>query len=143
MKKDPITHEIIGCAMEIHRQLGAGFQEVIYQRCLEIELGVKGLPFGREVEQPIYYKGNKVGTRRADFIVDNRIVVELKALVALEPVHLAQAKNYVRAYDLETGLLINFGGRSLEWNRIFNPNRAPSRRARSGGGSTAKRRATV
>ncbi len=123
MKKDPITHEIIGCAMEIHRQLGAGFQEVIYQRCLEIELGVKGLPFGREVEQPIYYKGNKVGTRRADFIVDNRIVVELKAVLALENAHIVQAKNYLHAYDLDLGLLINFGGDSLEVKRIFRPRR--------------------
>ena len=123
MKQDPITHEIIGCAMEIHRQLGAGFQEVIYQRCLEIELGVKGLPFGREVEQPIYYKGNKVGTRRADFIVDNRIVVELKAVLALENAHIVQAKNYLHAYDLDLGLLINFGGDSLEVKRIFRPRR--------------------
>ena len=123
MKKDPITHEIIGCAMEIHRQLGAGFQEVIYQRCLEIELGTKGLPFGREVEQPIYYKGNKVGTRRADFIVDKRIVVELKAVLALENAHIVQAKNYLHAYDLDLGLLINFGGDSLEVKRIFRPRR--------------------
>ena len=123
MKQDPITHEIIGCAMEIHRQLGAGFQEVIYQRCLEIELGVKGLPFGREVEQPIYYKGNKVGTRRADFIVDKRIVVELKAVLALENAHIVQAKNYLHAYDLDLGLLINFGGDSLEVKRIFRPRR--------------------
>ena len=123
MKQDPITHEIIGCAMEIHRQLGAGFQEVIYQRCLEIELGTKGLPFGREVEQPIYYKGNKVGTRRADFIVDNRIVVELKAVLALENAHIVQAKNYLHAYDLDLGLLINFGGKSLEVRRIFRPRR--------------------
>ena len=123
MKQDPITHEIIGCAMEIHRQLGAGFQEVIYQRCLEIELGTKGLPFGREVEQPIYYKGNKVGTRRADFIVDKRIVVELKAVLALENAHIVQAKNYLHAYDLDLGLLINFGGKSLEVRRIFKPRR--------------------
>ena len=123
MKQDPITHEIIGCAMEIHRQLGAGFQEVIYQRCLEIELGVKGLQFGREVEQPIYYKGNKVGTRRADFIVDKRIVVELKAVLALENAHIVQAKNYLHAYDLDLGLLINFGGKSLEVRRIFRPRR--------------------
>ena len=123
MKNDPITHEIIGCAMEIHRQLGAGFQEVIYQRCLEIELKTKGLPFGREVEQPIYYKGNKVGTRRADFIVDKRIVVELKAVLALENAHIVQAKNYLHAYDLDLGLLINFGGDSLEVRRIFRPRR--------------------
>ena len=143
MTQDPITHAIIGCAMEVHKQLGAGFQEVIYQRCLAIELEATGLRFGREIEQPIYYKNAKVGTRRADFIVEGRIVVELKALVALEPVHLAQAKNYVRAYELETGLLINFGGRSLEWNRIFNPTWAPSRRTLSGGGSAAKRRSVV
>ena len=123
MKKDPITHEIIGRAMEVHRQLGAGFQEVIYQRCLEIELETKGLQFGREVEQPIYYKGIKVGTRRADFIVDKRIVVELKAVLALEDAHIVQVKNYLHAYNLDLGLLINFGGKSLEVRRIFKPRR--------------------
>ena len=91
--QDDLTYQIIGCAMRVHNTLGNGFQEVIYQRCLAIEMGKAGLDFGREVEQPIYYNGIQVGTRRADFVVASRVAVELKALTALEDVHLAQAKN--------------------------------------------------
>lgn len=120
MIKDELTYQIIGCAMKVHNTLGNGFQEVIYQRCLAIELSRAGIDFDREVEQTIYYDGIQVGTRRADFVVANRVVVELKAVIALEDVHLAQAKNYVVAYDFETGLLINFGAKSLEYKRIFN-----------------------
>lgn len=119
MISDDLTYKIIGCAMKVHNTLGNGFQEVIYQRCLAIELERAGIDFGREVEQPIFYDGIEVGTRRADFIVANRVVVELKALTALEDVHLAQAKNYVVAYDFEVGLLLNFGAKSLEYKRIF------------------------
>ena len=126
MVKDQLTFRIIGCAMKVHNTLGNGFQEVIYQRCLEIEFKREGLHFGREVEQTIYYDGNAVGTRRADFIVADRVVVELKALTALEDVHIAQARNYVVAYDRETGLLINFGARSLEYRRIFNNRKRPA-----------------
>lgn len=118
---DALTYRIIGCAMEVHRTLGPGFQEVIYQRCLEIELQRSGISFEREKEQNIFYKGDCVGTRRADFIADNKVVVELKALAQLEDVHIAQAKNYTVAYDFPIGLLINFGGKSLEYKRMFNP----------------------
>lgn len=121
MVKDELTYNIIGCAMKVHNKLGNGFQEVIYQRCLAIELERAGIVFGREVEQVIYYDEIEVGTRRADFIVENKVVVELKALIALEDVHLAQAKNYVVAYDFTKGLLINFGAKSLEYKLIFNP----------------------
>ena len=107
--------------MKIHRTLGNGFQEVIYQRCMEIELKKSGLSFGREVEQVIYYEGIEVGTRRADFIVENQVVVELKAVISLEDVHLAQAKNYLVAYNFPVGLLINFGGLKLEYKKVFNP----------------------
>lgn len=107
--------------MKVHNKLGNGFQEVIYQRCLAIELEREGLVFGREVEQVIHYDDIEVGTRRADFIVENKVVVELKALIALEDVHIAQAKNYVVAYDFAKGLLINFGAKSLEYKLIFNP----------------------
>ena len=120
MIDEKLTYQIIGCAMEVHNTLGNGFQEVIYQRCLALEFEGAGISFGREIEQPIFYRGVEVGTRRADFIVANQVVVELKALTALEPVHIAQAKNYVVAYDFETGLLINFGAKSLEYKRIFN-----------------------
>jgi GxxExxY protein len=121
MELDEITYQINGCAMKVHNTLGNGFQEVIYQRCLGIELEKAGLKFGREIEQQIYYHGLEVGTRRADFIVENKIVVELKALINLEDVHLAQAKNYVIAYDFPIGLLINFGANSLQFKKIFNP----------------------
>ncbi len=119
MIKDKLTYQVIGCAMKVRRTLGGGFQEVIYQRALAIELDRAGIEFGREVEQPIFYEGVEIGTRRADFIVGSR-VVELKALIALEKVHIVQAKNYVVAYDLDIGLLINFGAESLEYRRLFN-----------------------
>ena len=107
--------------MKVHNKMGpGGFQEVIYQRCLAIELERAGLSFAREQEQPVFYDSIHVGTRRADFVVENQVVVELKALVQLEDVHLAQAKNYTVAYDLPLGLLINFGGKSLEYKLMFN-----------------------
>ena len=121
MIKDELTYKIIGCAMKVHNTMGPGFQEVIYQRCLAIEMGRSALSFVREQEHTIYYEEIEVGTRRADFVVENRVVLELKALAALEDVHLAQAKNYVVAYDFPLGLLINFGGKSLEYKLIFNP----------------------
>ncbi|NJP10192.1 MAG: GxxExxY protein [Leptolyngbyaceae cyanobacterium RU_5_1] len=116
-----LTYKIIGCAMKVHRTMGPGFQEVIYQRCLAIELERADLSFQREQEQPVYYDSIQVGTRRADFIVENQIVVELKAVVQLEDAHLAQAKNYTVAYGFPLGLLINFGGKSLEYKLMFNP----------------------
>ena len=119
--KEEITYKIIGCAMKVHNTLGNGFQEVIYQRCLAIELERAGLNFGREIEQTIFYEGIDVGTRRADFVVEEKIIVELKAIINLEDVHLAQAKNYVVAYDSATGLLINFGSTSLQYKKVFNP----------------------
>lgn len=120
MELDEITYKIIGCCMKIHRTLGNGFQEVIYQRCLDIELGKTGLSFEREKEQLIFYEGIQVGTRRADFTVEGKVIVELKAVIRLENVHLAQAKNYVVAYNFPIGLLINFGATSLEYKKIFN-----------------------
>jgi GxxExxY protein len=121
MEKDELTYKIIGCAMKVHNTLGNGFQEVIYQRCLAIEMEKESIGFDRELEQTIYDDGREVGTRRADFVVENKVIVELKATIALEDVHLAQAKNYVVAYDFTKGLLINFGAKSLEYKLIFNP----------------------
>ena len=121
MVKDELTYKIIGCAMKVHNVLGNGFQEVIYQRCLAIELKRAGLAFEREKEHTIYYEDFEVGKRRADFVVENKVIVELKAVIRLEDVHLAQAKNYVVAYDFPLGLLINFGSNSLEYKLIFNP----------------------
>jgi GxxExxY protein len=125
MEKDKLTYSIIGCAMKVHNTLGPGFQEVIYQRCLAIELQKAGLEFVREQEHKIYYDGIDVGTRRADFVIEQKIVVEIKALVNLEDVHLAQAKNYVVAYDFPNGLLINFGSQSLQYKLLFNPKYHP------------------
>ncbi len=127
--KDKLTYSIIGCAMEVHNTLGSGFQEVIYQRCLAIELQIAGISFELEVEQPIFYKGNGVGTRRADFIVEDKLVVELKATVELDDGHLAQAKNYLTAYDFDLGLLINFGAKSLEYKRIFRTEKRAAKRS--------------
>ncbi|MFN4285619.1 MAG: GxxExxY protein [Lacibacter sp.] len=125
MELNDITYKIIGAAMKVHNTLGNGFQEVIYQRCLAIELERAGLRFVREQEHNIYYEGIQVGTRRADFVVENKVIVELKALVTLEDVHLAQAKNYVVAYDFEVGLLINFGSTSLQYKKVFHPVKHP------------------
>jgi GxxExxY protein len=120
MKYEELTYKIIGCAMEVHKHLGNGFQEMIYQRALAIEMQLQGIEFSREHEIPLQYKGYDVGTRRVDFFVENKIMVEIKALINLEDVHLAQAMNYVEAYNLEIGLLINFGAKSLQHKRVHN-----------------------
>lgn len=122
-EQDKITHNIIGCAMEVHNTLGYGFQEVIYQRCLTIDLNDNGIEHQREDELPIFYKGQKVGLRRADFLVMREIMIELKAVIALEDVYLAQAFNYLKAYNLSAGLIINFGAKSLQFKRLFNKSR--------------------
>ena len=122
IENDKLTYEIIGCAMKVHNTLGNGFQERIYQRCLAIELQKSNLSFEQEVNQKIFYEGFDVGTRRADFIVENRVIIELKAVINLEDVHLAQTKNYLTAYGFEKGLLINFGSTSLQYKLIFNSN---------------------
>lgn len=119
-KHSALTARVIGCAMEVHRQLGNGFQEVIYQRALAIEMRLQGVSFVREKEMEIFYKGEDIGTRRVDFLVEGVVSVELKALVELEAVHLAQAINYLEAYNLEVGLLINFGNTSLQYKRVAN-----------------------
>jgi len=120
MKYGDITQKIIGASMEVHKILGNGFQEVIYQRALEIELTTMGLSFQREYEMDIFYKDQKIGGRRVDFFVEGCIMVELKALIHLEDVHLAQAMNYLEAYHVEIGLLINFGAKSLQFKRVHN-----------------------
>lgn len=116
-----MTYQIIGCAIKVHNKLGSGFQEVIYPRCLAIELERVGLDYAREKEHLIYYDGIEVGKRRADFVVEKQVIVELKALLKLEDAHIVQAKNYTVMYGFSIGLLINFGGKSLEYKRIFNP----------------------
>ncbi len=120
MLYEELTKKIIGCAMEVHKRLGNGFQELIYQRALEIEMQIAGLEFVREMEMSIFYRNYEIGKRRVDFFVEDKIMVELKALIRLEDVHLAQAMNYVEAYKMEIGLLINFGAKSLEFKRVHN-----------------------
>lgn len=119
-KYSELTGKIIGCAMKVHSALGNGFQEVIYQRALEIEMADALVSFIREYEMPIFYKKQQIGTRRVDFLVEGIVSVELKAITTLEDVHLAQAINYLEAYDLEVGLLINFGAKSLQYKRLIN-----------------------
>jgi GxxExxY protein len=126
-KYSELTGRIIGCAMNVHNELGnaclparQGFQEVIYQRSMDYEMELQLILFAREFEMPIFYKGKQVGTRRVDFLVENKICVELKAVTRIEPVHLAQAINYLEAFNLEIGLLINFGNTKLEFHRLQN-----------------------
>ena len=121
-KYSELTGKIIGCAMEVHKQLGNGFQEVIYQRALAIEMHLQGLAFSRKHEMEIFYKGENIGKRRADFLAEEVVAVELKAVIQLEDAHLAQAINYLEAYNLEVGLLINFGAKSLQYKRVANTN---------------------
>ena len=125
-KYQDLTREIIGAAMEVHRHLGNGFQEVIYQRALAIELGMRDIEFVREMEMPLNYKDFDIGTRRVDFFIDEKIMLEIKAVVQLEDVHLAQAINYLEAYGMEIGLLINFGNTSLQFKRVMKPNHSLS-----------------
>ena len=121
MKHEDLTRKIIGCAMEVHKQLGNGFQEVIYQRAMAIEMQIQGLEYSREHEMQIQYKSHEIGTRRVDFLVESEVLVELKALIKMEDVHLAQGLNYLVAYKLDKGLLINFGAQSLEVKRLRHP----------------------
>jgi len=115
-----LTGRIIKCAIEVHKYLGNGFQEVIYQRALAIEFALQNVVFEREFEMPLFYKGEQIGTRRVDFFVDGKVMVEIKAIIQLEDVHLAQAINYLEAYQMEVGLLINFGSKSLDFKRVMN-----------------------
>jgi len=116
---DPLTHNIIGCAMTVHSALGTGFMEVVYQRSLAIEMAKKGISFERERKMPIHYDGQEVGARRVDFLVERRVLVELKAVSMLDEIHLAQAINYTKIFNLEVGLLLNFGATKLEYKRLF------------------------
>lgn len=120
MKHEDLTRRIIAAAMKVHSTLGNGFQEVIYQRALEIEFPYHNLAFEREKEMSIFYRGHEIGTRRVDFFVEKLIMVELKAVIQLEDVHLAQAMNYLEGYNMEIGLLINFGAKSLQFKRVHN-----------------------
>jgi GxxExxY protein len=119
-KHSDVTAKIIGCAIKVHSALGNGFQEVIYQRALAMEMRKAGLEFNREMEMPIYYDCENIGTRRVDFFVADKVMVEIKAITVLEKVHLAQILNYLQAYKMEIGLLVNFGEASLKFHRVIN-----------------------
>ena len=118
LKHQELTHRIIGCAMKVHRGIGYGFQEVIYQRALRSEMARAGLSFERECDMPVFYEREQVGTRRVDFFVEGVVLVELKAVSVLDDLHLVQLRNYLQVFGLEVGLLLNFGARSLEFKRL-------------------------
>jgi GxxExxY protein len=126
-KYSAITAKIIGSAMEVHKHLGNGFQEVIYQRALEEELNMQKISFAREFGMNVFYKEKIVGTRRVDFLVEDVISVEIKAVIKLDDAHLQQAINYLEVYNLEIGMLINFGAKSLEYRRLINPKYNPGK----------------
>lgn len=119
-KYGDITEKIIGAAFRVHGTLGNGFQEVIYQRAMELEFKLASLVYAREFEMPIYYLDQHIGTRRVDFLIAEKISVELKSVIKLEDVHLAQAINYLEVYNLEIGLLLNFGSKRMEFHRFTN-----------------------
>lgn len=119
-KYSEITSRIIGCAMTVHSKLGSGFPEVIYQRAVAIEMDKESLENKSEVTMPVFYDGIKIGARRVDSFVENKVLVEYKATSELNNNHLAQAINYLEAFNIEIGLLINFGAKSLEFNRVIN-----------------------
>ena len=130
MQFEALTYKIIGCAMNVLSMLGCGFQEVIYQRALAIEFRMQELPYSREMEMPVFYKGIEIGTRRVDFFVAEFIMVELKAISMLQENQLAQAMNYCEAFNLPIGLLLNFGSKSLEYKRIYNLNHPENKKKR-------------
>ena len=124
-KYSDITEKILRAAMNVHSAFGNGFQEVIYQRAIEVEFKSMNIEYAREVSMPVFYRDVQVGERRVDFLVEKKISVELKAQTQLSNINLAQG-NYLEAYNLEVGLLINFGGNSLEWKRLFNNKYKPA-----------------
>jgi GxxExxY protein len=117
---DDVIKVIIGCAIEVHRQLGPGFLEVTYQRALAMELGATGADFSREVDVPIYYKGEHIDTRRVDFVVEN-CIVEIKARKELLDADVIQALIYLKASAYPLGLLINFGEKRVKARRLVGP----------------------
>jgi len=129
--KDDLTYRIIGCAMKVHSVLGPGFQEIIYQRAMAIEMRKQGLSYAQEMSMQIHYDDIQIGTRRVDFFVEDRIMLELKARANLDDNHLNQAMNYCQAYKLPVGLLINFGSKSLEYKRVYNIHHPDNKKPRS------------
>jgi GxxExxY protein len=126
-EKDPQTYAIIGAAMEVHRHLGHGFLEAVYQEAFRVELGLRGIPFHGEVKLPIMFKGHQLATSyRADLVCCEQILVELKALRSVGGAEEAQILNYLKANGLSRALLLNFGAPSLEFRRLIWSSRQPS-----------------
>jgi len=119
-KYSELTSKIIGCAITVHKILGSGYQEVVYQRALAIEMRLAGINFSREFDMPIYYREEEIATRRVDFLVEGVISVELKAITRLEALSFTQGINYLECHNLEIGLLINFGESKLNFKRLQN-----------------------
>ena len=118
-RHNALTREVIGCAMRVYGALGSGFPENIYHRSLALELARTGLAFEQEIHLPVFYPDTQVGARRVDFLIESVVLVELKALAELTSLHYAQIINYLKAYRLEVGLLINFGEQSLHFKRFI------------------------
>ena len=131
LRHKELTHKIIGCSMEVHKILGNGFQEVMYQRALAIEMDKNNIIYQREAETPVFYKEFSIGSRRVDFFVESKVMVEIKAVIQLDNVHLALALNYLEAFNMEIGLLINFGARSLQFKRLLNKKYIPTKSEKS------------
>jgi GxxExxY protein len=122
MTNESLNYDVIGCAMKVHRILGTGFIESVYQRCLEIEFKLAGIPYEKEKHLTVYYQNYDVGGMRADFVVAGKLILELKALSGLDPLHIFQVRNYLKAFNFDEGLLINFGSESLQIKKIFRNN---------------------
>lgn len=131
-KRDPETYAVIGAAMAVHRELGAGFLEDVYHEALMMEMVSRNIPFRHEVDLPIFYKGQPMQkVYRADFVCFETIIVELKALLTISGREKAQVINYLRASDYDRGLLLNFGSDSLHYTRLFNSKKKSIKSAKS------------
>jgi GxxExxY protein len=127
LKYNELTEAIINAAMKVHRSLGLGFPEIIYQRALLVELGKRGIESKAEQELPVYYEDVLVGKRRLDLLVENKILIELKAVSELEKKYFNQVLNFLEAFNVEIGLLLNFGTESLQIKRFINNKYQPNK----------------
>lgn len=121
-KINDLTHKILACAMKVYNTLGNGFEDAVYQRALVIEMEFQGLSFEREKEMSIYYHDIEIGTHKVDFLIDKKLILDVKVVNELLPVHINQAVNYCEAYNIDDGLLVNFGKTSFEFKRVYKKN---------------------
>jgi GxxExxY protein len=113
-----LTEKIIGAAIAVHCQLGPGFLESVYEEALAIEFGVAGIPFERQFPVSIFYRDQRVGEHRLDFLVNKSVVVELKAILELDKIHFAVVRSYLKAVDVQSGLILNFATMPLTIKRV-------------------------